>query len=588
LKNNGFYMSLREFQKQALSIRAFEYKLFDLFAENLIHGTVHTYIGQEMIAGTLCPHLDTEIDAIFAGHRGHGYYLAYGGPEEKLLAELMGKPGALCNGRGGTQHLHYKRFFSNGIQGGIASLAVGYAWAMKLSGENAITVVQLGDGTLGEGALYEAFTFASLLKVPVLFVIERNGCAQSTDTATTTPGDLKRRMEGFGLACDERNDKDPDMLFDHFAKIVERTRKGEPFVQIVKTRRLLAHSKGDDHRSPDHLAELRREDPLNRLLEESQEAKTYYELQRERISEIVKEVAKRQDTKQKFYGGPGGSFSKEPPGRRRQKVSVLLNEGLDWMMERDEKVILVGEDLADPYGGAFKVSRGLSTRYPGRVFSSPISESAIVGVSNGLALAGYRPVAEIMFGDFVTLAGDQLINHAAKFFYMYGGKVTCPVTVRMVSGGYRGYGPTHSQSLERVFCGIPGLKVVALSRRHDPGRLLQEAVYDDSPVIFVENKLLYSQVPVEEAPFDMELVRGSGDDAGGFPSLYFRNKAQSDADVTVVTYGGMTGIVEAAMKRLIVEEEYFFDYIVLTRLWPLQLDDIIDSVKGSGKLVVVE
>ena len=145
-------------------------------------------------------------------------------------------------------------------------------------------------------------------------------------------------------------------------------------------------------------------------------------------------------------------------------------------MAADRDVILIGEDLLDPYGGAFKVSRGLSTRFPDQVFSTPIAEAGIVGLSNGLALAGMRPVAEIMFADFVTLAADQLINFAAKFHAMYGGKVACPLTVRLVSGGGRGYGPTHSQSLEGLFCGVPGLRVIALSRRHDPAELLGQAV----------------------------------------------------------------------------------------------------------------
>src|SRR5437879_8654388 len=175
-----------------------------------------------------------------------------------------------------------------------------------------------------------------------------------------------------------------------------------------------------------------------------------------------------------------------------------LNRALHALMRDDPRVILLGEDLLDPYGGAFKVSRGLSTSFPDQVFSTPIAEAGIAGVSNGMALAGLRPIAEIMFADFATLVADQLINFAAKFHYMYAGKVTCPLTVRLVSGGGRGYGPTHSQSLERLFCGIPGLRVLALSQRHNPRKLLHDAVLShESPTVFVENKLLYSLRPCD-------------------------------------------------------------------------------------------
>ena len=150
------------------------------------------------------------------------------------------------------------------------------------------------------------------------------------------------------------------------------------------------------------------------------------------------------------------------------------------LLETDPRVVLLGEDLVDPYGGAFKVTRGLSTDFPDRVRSTPISEGAIAGVSAGLALAGYRPIAEIMFGDFLTLCFDQIVNHIAKYEAMYDGQATCPVIIRTPSGGGRGYGPTHSQSLEKHFLGVPHLRVVAASLVHDPGRVLRALLDQDS------------------------------------------------------------------------------------------------------------
>ncbi|MEW6094710.1 MAG: alpha-ketoacid dehydrogenase subunit beta, partial [Chloroflexota bacterium] len=137
-----------------------------------------------------------------------------------------------------------------------------------------------------------------------------------------------------------------------------------------------------------------------------------------------------------------------------------LNSALHHATDTDPRVYILGEDILDPYGGAFKVTRGLSTKFPDRVLTTPISEAGIVGVSSGMALRGLRPVAEIMFGDFVTLAADQLVNHASKFRWMYNDNVRVPMVVRAPMGGRRGYGPTHSQSLEKLFLGVPGLKVV--------------------------------------------------------------------------------------------------------------------------------
>jgi pyruvate/2-oxoglutarate/acetoin dehydrogenase E1 component len=205
-----------------------------------------------------------------------------------------------------------------------------------------------------------------------------------------------------------------------------------------------------------------------------------------------------------------------------------------------------------------------------------------------MALVGLRPIAEIMFADFVTLAADQLINFAAKYYSMYGGKVTCPLTVRLVSGGGRGYGPTHSQSLERLFCGIPGLRVVALSQRHHPGRLLRQAVLEDEgPTLFVEHKLLYSLRLLDRPPLDLELVPTRRDN-GDYPPLCYRPCRGTRADVTVVTYGGMTPIVEQAMHRLLIEDERSFDYVVLTQLWPLDVTEIVESVRQTRRVVVVE
>jgi 2-oxoisovalerate dehydrogenase E1 component len=536
------------------------------------------------------------VDAFFATHRGHGHYLAYGGPPDQLLAELMGREGALCQGRGGTQNLCYRRFFSAGIQGGSAPIATGYAWAMKRRGEDAVAVAQIGDGTLGEGTLYEAFTFAALLEAPVLFLLEYNGWAQSTNVTSTTPGDILQRVAGFGLEVGWIKDTHFAALYEKLRKVVAHVRRGKPYFQVIETRRLMAHSKGDDTRPRALIDALWKTDPLTRLLEKEHGFRERQGAVQAEVEEVVRDVSGRAALPYRelpalpvpFEENYLGCSLHSEQGKDYGRVAEELNRALHDILGKHPEVLLLGEDLLDPYGGAFKVSRGLSTAFPGQVFSTPIAEAAIVGVANGLALAGMRPVAEIMFGDFVTLATDQLINFAAKFHAMYAGKAACPVTVRLVSGGGRGYGPTHSQSLERLFCGIPGLRVVALSQRHQPGRLLSQAILnDEGPKVFVENKLLYSLRPAEKPPIDLRIVPAKARGTS-YPPLCYSTCEAKGADVTLVTYGGMTGIAEQAMRRLLEEEEVAFDYIILTQLWPLDLTEILDSVGRTRKLVVVE
>jgi pyruvate/2-oxoglutarate/acetoin dehydrogenase E1 component len=186
--------------------------------------------------------------------------------------------------------------------------------------------------------------------------------------------------------------------------------------------------------------------------------------------------------------------------------SVLesLNSALHQAFTDHKNVYLLGEDILDPYGGAFKVTRGLSTSFPDRVLTTPISEAGFVGVAAGMALRGMRPVVEIMFGDFITLIADQLINHIAKFRWMYNNQVCLPLVIRTPMGGRRGYGPTHSQTLEKLLLGVPGLQVVApaalslLDGSGSPGALLYQSILDNNdPLVFIENKLQYL-LPVQD------------------------------------------------------------------------------------------
>jgi pyruvate/2-oxoglutarate/acetoin dehydrogenase E1 component len=258
-------------------------------------------------------------------------------------------------------------------------------------------------------------------------------------------------------------------------------------------------------------------------------------------------------------------------------------------MERDPRVVVMGEDIADPYGGAFKVTRGLTTAYPGRVFTTPVSEAAMVGVAAGLAMSGYRPIVEIMFGDFVSLTFDQVVNHVTKYGPMYGGKVTCPMIIRTPSGGHRGYGPTHSQSLEKHFLGVPNLLVVAASVLHDPAEVLRALLARDEPTLYVEHKLLYPESLV--LPRDGRVGGALGHEEatpGSLPTVAVSYVPRSECRVTVLAYGYTALLAQRALERLAVEEEVFGELLVPAQIAPMDWGPVEASVAATGSLVTAE
>ena len=229
-------------------------------------------------------------------------------------------------------------------------------------------------------------------------------------------------------------------------------------------------------------------------------------------------------------------------------------------MSADSDVVMIGEDIRSPYGGAFKVTRGLSDAFPDRVLNTPISEAAIVGVGNGLALAGRRPVVEIMFGDFLALCFDQILNHAAKFHGMYNRQVTNPLVIRAPMGGGRGYGPTHSQNIEKHFVGVPGVRVLVLHCRTRVDAMYRALRDCRTPVLIIENKLLYRERG--DAPLPGACVMfETGDE---FPATVLR--PDGEPDLTLVAFGRMSVLAERAAARLRDEEE-----IEVELIFPLQV-----------------
>ena len=254
--NQLYYRSLYK-------IRRFEETVMENFARGIFFGTTHTCLGQEANSVGVLANLQPD-DIVFSNHRCHGHFLAYGGDPRALFAELMGRVTGVCGGRGGSQQLHWRNFYSNGILGGIVPIATGMALAEKYKKTEAMTIAFIGDGTLGQGVVYEAFNMASLWKVPILYVLENNHIAQTTAIELTLAGDICGRFNAFGIPSYQLASSDVLEISASATELIAQVRQEQhPMAFIIDTHRFGPHSKGDDTRDPEEIRMMRQVyDPL--------------------------------------------------------------------------------------------------------------------------------------------------------------------------------------------------------------------------------------------------------------------------------------------------------------------------------------
>ncbi len=580
--------ALIDFFLKAYTIRYTEKTLLDLFRKGKIYGTTHTCVGQEFSAIALANALKSD-DIILSNHRGHGHYIAKTDDVEGLLAEIMGKSNGICGGIGGSQHLCSNNFFSNGIQGGMVPVSVGVALGQKLDGNGFITAVCIGDGTLGQGVVYESMNMASKWSLPLLIILEDNGYSQSTCQRETVSGSIVDRAAAFGIDVCEGNTWDYEKLITDMKNAADYVRrKCRPVFFYISTYRLGAHSKDDDDRCTAEIEKYEGIDPLHIFLREHEK--------NEKIEQELSRIRVRIDNA--LIKAEHSDFARlKPVELASYKVTALkkaeksndtqlkaINEVLSDSLENDSRFLILGEDIRMPYGGAFKVTKGLSEKFPEKVINTPISEAGIMGVGIGLALAGFRPIIELMFGDFITLAFDQLVNHAAKFRMMYNCQVSVPLIIRTPMGAGRGYGPTHSQSLEKHVVGVPGLNVYILHHRANIHQFYSYLFQNTKePSIIIENKLLYA-------------VRGNQEILDGFFEMYETDdiypttvvKPRERADITICAFGRMALLAEEAAADLFENEEIIVELFFPLSVSPLDIAAILDSVKMTKKLLVIE
>jgi len=268
------------------------------------------------------------------------------------------------------------------------------------------------------------------------------------------------------------------------------------------------------------------------------------------------------------------------------KFFEALNSALNFLLKNSNQVILYGEDIVDNYGGAFKVTKGLSTKFPKRVIATPISEASLVGIAGGMSIGGLKPIVEIMFADFILLAADQLLNHLLKYEKMYNQQVKVQVTIRTAVGARRGYGPTHSQSPESILASFPEIKIISPTVYHDVSDILIKCVNDDGVKIFLEYKLNYPKNLITSKNIkDGLYIRKS---KSYYETVYLTNFKNQIPDITIISHGGNSILIEDLMYKMMIDYEINIKAILPSLIKPIKFDEIKNELSDSKYIFVIE
>ena len=267
-----------------------------------------------------------------------------------------------------------------------------------------------------------------------------------------------------------------------------------------------------------------------------------------------------------------------------RKQSELINKYFNNSIGNNDNIVLIGEDIKDPYGGAFKITKGLSDKYVNNVISTPISEAAIVGMGIGLSILGFKPYVEIMFGDFITYAFDQIVSNASKFYHMYNKKYNIPLVIRTPMGGNRGYGPTHSQSIEKFFIGINNIQIVALNTLLAPEEIYNSIEGYNHLTLLIENKVDYGRL-INNMPNSIDYTFNKSN--SDYP-IIVGEPTNVKPRISIITYGGSIHPVLESIDDIFIEFEEFIKVIVITKLYPLDVNSLLLLTEDSDYIITVE
>jgi 2-oxoisovalerate dehydrogenase E1 component len=508
-----------------------------------------------------------------------------------MFAELMARDEDTNRGRGGSMHIADPQlgiFGANGIVAAGLPIAAGAATAAQLREDGSVAVAFFGDGAPAQGAFHEALNLAAVWRLPVVFFCENNGYAEFSPVASQHGAPLAQRAAGYGVRFLAVDGNDVVATAAAMAEVVAAARAGEgPAVVEATTYRWHGHYEGDPerYRPAEEVREWEARDPLlaheHRLRAagvgdddlKALAAGVAGELD-EAVAAARRLAAPEPATLGDFVVRPRPPHPEPPPPPAEGPVFRTMDAvraALDAELTADERVFVAGIDVGAG-GNVFGLTRGLAERFPGRVRDTPISETAVLGLGVGAAMAGMRPVVELMYVDFLGVCFDQLLNQAAKLPFMTGGAAAMGLTVRTQFGAGRSSGSQHSQSLEALLAHVPGLSVVMPSTPADAYGLLRAAIQDPNPVVVIENRLLYGMKGPQPPPDHVVPI--------GTAAV-----VRPGSDATVVSVSRMVHEAVAAADE-VAAEGIDVEVIDLRTVAPLDTAAILASVRRTSRLLV--
>jgi 2-oxoisovalerate dehydrogenase E1 component len=519
----------------------------------------------------------------------------------RLACQLLGKGEGFSQGVERSFHYSYLAPEHGILHVGMIShlgsmipVAAGCAFAFHQSGSDRVALNFIGDGGTSTGDFHEGLNMAAVWKLPLVLVVENNRYAFSTPTSLQYAcRQLSDRGPGYGIAAETVDGNDPDAVAEALVRAVGRARAGEgPSLLEAMQGRMRGHSEGDDSLKvvpAEELAAYRAADPVPSYRRRLEADGVLDAATRERLDARVAELVERAIDCALAAPPPDLAVALRPvfavdpepaPPAPQSPAAALtrettyadaINQALAEELERDESVVLLGQDIG-AFEGAFRTSKGLYARWPQRVLDTPIAESGTIGIAVGAALLGYRPVVEMQFGDFISCGFNQVVNVAAKLYYRW--QVPCPIVIRLPAGGGVGAGPFHSQNPEGWFAHTAGLKVVCPATAADAKALLKAAIRDPNPVLVFEHKYLYRRI--KEALPAGDLVGRLGE----------ARVARPGRDLTLVGYGASTWTcLEAAAELALAGVEA--EVVDLRTLVPYDEETVHASVRRTGRALVV-
>ena len=547
-------------------------------------------IGQEAISVGVTNAVAHD-DMIFPLHRNLGAFISRDVPLPQLLAQWQGSPDGFTKGRDrsfhfGSLHHHIVGMISH--LGAQLSVAAGTALAYKIAGKKNLAVAFTGEGGTSQGEFHEALNLASVWQLPMIFIIENNGYALSTPTKLQyRVSDLAKRGIGYGIKSfilDGNNVLEIYQFIKSWASSLRK--KPEPILVECKTFRMRGHEEasGTKYVPKVQLEQWAQRDPLDHLknhllttrLCDEQQLAMIHEQHLSLVDSAIEDVYFG-DSKSEYsrldstavYAPNHTSLVEHIPGDRTLRYIDAILESLDQAMQRDQRLILMGQDIGH-YGGVFKATAGLLEKYGShRVRDTPLCESAVIGAALGLTFEGYHAMVEMQFADFISCGFNQLVNNLAKTYFRWGHPVNA--TIRLPTGGNVQAGPFHSQNPESWFLSVPGLKIVYPATAYDAKGLLTASLNDPNPVLFFEHKYLYrsqrDSVPIDEYTIPIGKAK----------------LARSGQQAVIITYGlGVHWALE-----IVADLDVDVAILDLRSLLPLDYTMIGQCVGDIGKVLIL-